>query len=509
MDAKAALAMVNRIYARLDARRPFLDLSQNYYRGRHNLQFATEEWRKSNAHRYKDFSDNWCAPVVDAEAERLEHIGVKIADNDAGAKALWNQWLLNELPSQSSQGFVSSLTSARSFVIVWGDKSTDEPLVTWEHPANVEIEYDWENPRLRTAALKTWVDESLEYATLYEPQFVWKFQRARFMVDNPRVSQANQAKERLSPEGGWVPREGLLEPWPLVNPMGAVPVVEIPNRPLLADDPISEIQGVMPMQNAVNLLWAYLFLAADYASMPARVVLHQGPPMTPILDSITGKEIGKKPVDLKDLQEKRLLYLSGENTAIDSWEAARLDVFTGVIEQSVGHIAAQTRTPPHYLVSNKGLSNLSGDALQAAEGGLVNKATEFQRDAAPALREVYRLIALAMGDKALAEQARLATIVWKNAGIRSEAQMADALLKKKQMGYPLEYLMEVDGIDPVDIDRILKMRDAELDQTLGFGVQQAVNDQMNGGSGVDSVGDSGSTSAAEGADPVSGATSGR
>jgi hypothetical protein len=343
------------------------------------------------------------------------------------------------------------------------------------------------------------LDDKLEYATLYERDYVWKFQRDRLMVDNTLNSQAQQAKERVAPEGGWVPRENLPggEPWPLPNPMGEVPVVEIPNRPLLADDPVSEIQGVMPMQNAINLLWAYLFLAADYASMPARVVLHQGPPKMPILDS-TGKQIGEKPVDVKDLQEKRLLYLSGPDTTIDSWEAAKLDVFTGVIEQSVGHIAAQTRTPPHYLVSNKGLSNLSGDALEAAEGGLVNKATEFQRDAAPALREVYRLIALAMGDTALAQQARLATIVWKNPGIRSEAQMADALLKKKQMGYPLEYLMEVDGIDPVDIGRILKMRDKELSDAMGFGVQAAVNDQMNGGSGGVTVGDSAGAPAAEG-----------
>jgi hypothetical protein len=462
MDAIAALQMVNRIYTRLSARRPDIDERERYFGGEHTLQFATEEWRKANGARYKDFSDNWCRPVIEAEAERLEHTGIKIAGNDAGAKQLWNQWLLNELPSASSQGFVSSLTSSRSFVLVWGTSANgdDEALVTWEHPSNVEIEYDWANPRRRVAALKTWVDDTLEYATLYEPQAVWKWQRPRQQPQNLRESQAKQARERLATDGGWVAREVDGETWPLPNPIGDVPIVEIPNRPLLAADPVSEIQGVIPMQNAINLLWAYLFLAADYASMPARVVLHQGPPMTPTLDK-DGKKIGEKPVSMQELSEKRLLYLSGDKTTIDSWEAAKLDVFTGVIEQSVGHIAAQTRTPPHYLVANKGLSNLSGDALEAAEGGLVNKATEFQRYAAPALREVYRLIALAIDDKALAQQARLATIVWRNPGIRSEAQLADALLKKKQMGYPLEYLMEIDGLDPGDIERVMAMVEEE------------------------------------------------
>src|SRR5690606_29025803 len=119
-----------------------------------------------------------------------------------------------------------------------------------------------------------------------------------------------------------------------------------------------------------------------------------------------------------------------------------LNVFTDTIEIAVGHIAAQTRTPPHYLVANKGISNLSGDALKSAEIGLTQKANEFITFTDPQLREVLRLVALVKDRKDLAQQARLAKIAWKNTEIRSESQMSDALLKKKQMGYPLEYLME-------------------------------------------------------------------
>jgi hypothetical protein len=237
--------------------------------------------------------------------------------------------------------------------------------------------------------------------------------------------------------------------------------VEIANRPRLLGDPVSEIRGVMPMQDAINLLWAYLFLAADYASMPARVALGTAPPMVPIMDS-DGKQIGSRPVDMKDLAEKRLLYLTGENAKIDAWDAARLDVFTDTIEVSVGHIAAQTRTPPHYLVANKGLSNLSGDALTAAEIGLVQKANEFITFTNPALREVLRLVATVLNDQGLAAQARLATIVWKNREIRSESQLADALVKKRQMGYPLEFLMEQEGHDPATIRRVMEMSEREL-----------------------------------------------
>jgi hypothetical protein len=89
---------------------------------------------------------------------------------------------------------------------------------------------------------------------------------------------------------------------------------------------------------------------------------------------------------------------------------------------------------------------------------------------------VYSLVALVLGDASLAQAARVATITWANPEIRSEAQLADALLKKKQLGYPLEYLMEIDGLDPTDIERVLAMREKELKAALDFGVEEALND---------------------------------
>jgi hypothetical protein len=474
LDAIAALHLVNRLYARLDARRTFTQTCEDYYAGKQPLSFATEEWRKANAARYAGFSDNWTRPVVDAENERIRHTGIKLGDDTKASQKLWDQWLFNDMEAQSSQGFVTTLSTSRSFVLVWGD-SDDQPLNSWEHPSSVEIEYDWGNRRKRVAALKTWADDKFEFANLYTADEVWKFERERTSLSNIRDSQADQARVLTSYEGGWEPREVAGEVWPLPHPLGAVPIVEVPNRPMLAGDPISEIAGVMPMQDAINLLWAYLFLAADYASMPARVVLHQGPPKMPVLDS-DGKQVGEKPVDIKDLAEKRLLYLSGADTAIDSWEAAKLDVFTGVIEKAVGHIAAQTRTPPTYLVTTAGMSNVNGEGLKASEIGLVKKTLEFQTFATPAMREIHRLNAKAMGDDALAELARKSTIAWANPEIRSEAQLADALLKKKQMGYPLEYLMELDGMDPLDIERVMDMRERELKAALDFGVEEALND---------------------------------
>lgn len=475
MDADEALRMVQRIYARLNARRPEIERREEYYRGEQPLNFATAEWKKQNAARYTDFSDNWAGPVVNTEAERIRYRGISVPGLPKAGLALHEDWLRNELDMQSSQGIITTLTTGRSFVIVWGDRRTDEPLVTWEHPSNVEIEYDFENARNRKAALKTWVDDDTEFATLYTPDAVWKFERPRQSTPNGRDSQAVQSRTGYASDGGWVARRAAGDgSWPLHNPMGVVPVVEVQNRPTLKGDPLSEIQGVIPMQDAINLLWAYLLLSADYASMEARVILGSSPPMIPVLDG-DGKPIGQRPADIKDLREKRLLYVSGGDAKIDAWKAAALDVFTDTIDVAVGHISSQTRTPPTYLVSKVGMSNVNGEGLKASEGPLNEKVEEWWLFGDVAFREINRLIALARGDEALARAVQLAKVNHVPPAMRSESQIADMLVKKKTIGYPLEYLMELDGVDPMDIPRILKMARDEQKAALDFGVEAALN----------------------------------
>ena len=488
MDANEALRLTNRIHSRIVGRRAEVELYERYYLGDQNLTYATAEWLKANASRYAQFSDNWCAPVSNAIGERIEVTGIKFRDNDASANKLWDDWLRNEMEMQSSQGFLTSFNAKRSFVIVWGSED-DEPVVSWEHPANVEIEYEWGMlGRRRKAAVKTWVDEKTEYATLYEPEAVWKFSRKLSMTADERAAQSLQAKGG-NEDGGWLPiptAESGDGTWPIPNPLGDVPVVEVPNRPILGGEPVSEVAQVIPLQDAINILWAYAMYAGDYASMPARVLLNVNPPMRKVLDK-KGKHIGDAPVTMKELNESRFAVFNGgagTEAKIDSWPAAKLDVFTDVIELAVGHIAAQTRTPPHYLVSNKGLSNLAADALKAAEIGLVKKAQEFQKFATPAIREVFRLMALVKNEKGQADKVRLATIAWQNPEMRSEAQMSDALVKKKTIGYPRRYLFELDGIAPTEIDRIEEMIRAEEADARAAAIREAEDFEQLGGDSV-------------------------
>jgi len=478
LTAEQALDQVQKLYAQLAARRPDVARAEDYYRGKQPLRFASDKWREYHAARYERFCDNWCAPVANSPNERLRVDGFRLDDNPERSdaeKSLWRAWQANDMEAQSSQGFLESIISRRSYVLVWGD-SDDEPVATWERPDQVTVAYDVERPGLRTAALKTWHDDTVEYATLYTADEVWKFQRR--WLEMPAAAEV-AAGSRAEPffattsglmvpavnQGGWERRQPAGDDrWPLVNPLGVVPVVEYPNRPMLGAEPLSDIAGTMAMQDAINLLWAYLFTAADFASMPARVVLGQEPPKVPILDD-NGQQIGEKPVDLKKLAEDRILWLTGENTKIAQWDAAKLDVFTNTVEVGVTHVAAQTRTPPHYLVLGKGLVNVNAEGMKTAETGLVMKVREMQLFLGPAVRETNRLFALVRGDKDLAEQARFGVVQWRDAENHSEAQLVDALTKLQTIGFPFAWLAERYGLSQTELARVMEMRDTEVERS--------------------------------------------
>src|SRR5690606_27495333 len=106
--------------------------------------------------------------------------------------------------------------------------------------------------------------------------------------------------------------------------------------------------------------------------------------------------------ELDALIRDRVAWLEGEGISIAEWKPGSVDGFVKVIELAVSHIAAQTRTPAHYLLSSS--DNVPATGYDLAEAGLVSKANERIGYAQPAVREINRLLALAEGDTQRAEK---------------------------------------------------------------------------------------------------------
>jgi hypothetical protein len=461
LTTEQALAVTKRLHATVVDRQDFVRVVEEYYRGQQALKYASAKWREFHGNRYAGFADNWCAPVANTPNERLRVDGFRLDDDPEQSdaeKGLWKDWQLNGMEAQSSQGFLHGLIARRSYVKVWGT-SDDEPIATWERADQMTIEYDPARPGVGRYDLKTWVDGDIEYATMSTPDEVWKWKRP-YKGPGQGGLVATDGKP-LSSRGTWEAHQPADDDrWPIDNPMGVITGVEMPNRPLLGAEPLSEIEGTMAMQDAINLLWAFLFTQADFASMPARVVMGQEPPKLPILDA-TGQQIGERAVDLKKLAEDRILWLTGKDTKIGQWDAAKLDVFSSVIEIAVTHIAAQTSTPATRLVLGKGMVNVSADGMRAAETGQVMKVREMQLFLTPPVRGVFQRFALVRDQKDLAEKCRLGTVGWRDAENHSEAQRVDALQKLDAIGFPFAWIAERYGLSPSDVARVLEMKAKE------------------------------------------------
>jgi len=474
LTAKQAAARVNALYAELKVRREPVAKRERYFKGEQPLRYASPEFQRFHGERFAGYSDNWCGVVGSAAPELTEfasiHLGDDAEDLSADERVLLRDWNLNDGQSKSSQGFLSGAVTSRSFSMVWGSRD-DEPVLTWEHASQAIVGYEADGSSQRDA-LKAWVEDEREYATYFTPDEVWKFERPKTLGSaSGLVLPASFA----TVDGGWVPRQpDTDDSWPIPNPLGVVPLVEFPNRPLLGDGPISDIEGTMAGQDAINLMWAYLFGAADYASMPARVVLGQEPPKVPILDE-NGQKVGERPVDIEQLTRGRMMWLTGQNTSIGQWDSAKLDVFTGVVDTLVKHIGAQTKTPLNYLGA---LANVNGETLDGLRTPLHMKVRDGHKHLSGPQRETFRRMALVRGNTGVAEACRTAVIGWKNPETSSDAATSDAALKDKQIGWSDAGILERRyGMSQQEIDKEIQRRRAEAEDPL---VQRVLEEAVNG-----------------------------
>lgn len=463
--AEQAVSILNKLVVELGRRQGDsgasfgVDTLSKAYNGEFRLHYASDSFQEYFASRYQHFTDNWTGIVADAPHERLEPIGIRLPGSDGGDKDLWGTWRANDADALCDLAMLDAIIAKRSFAQVWGDD--DDAVINWGHPSQMIVGYD-PATRARISGAHVWRDENTEYAALDYDGALWKFQRdvtSPVLVDAGFVLPGSLA-------GNWEPRqEASDDTWPIPNPMGRNSFVELPNRPRLVGEPSSDIAGTLAMQHAINLLWAQLFAVSDEATLGQRLVIGAESPMTPILNS-DGDVIGEKPVDLKKFRQDNIAFISDPNAKAHQWTPANLKVFTDVVEIAVGHIAAQTRTPAHYLLIGGTIANVSGDAMKALETGLVKRTEEKTQHFGRSIRDIFELVALAQDDRSKANAVRGGVVLWKDVENRSDAQRADALSKKKDMGYPLRYILELDGLPPLEIERVMGMVEAEASDPI-------------------------------------------
>ncbi len=419
-------------------------------------------------------SSNWAGLIVDSSLDRLALAGVR-SENTKADDAVWGIWQDNQMDSESKLGHDAALTDGRRFALIWpGDDG--KPEITLDDSSQMIVAYKEGSRRHRVCAMRRWVDDDgIPYATLYRPDGIYKFVGSKSNVTviqtpaiGPLVATPGQPGLAASPaerfvasvagvqdrldgaKGDWRPREVSGEEWPLPNPFGIVPVVEIAvNRrlqPGIFGSAAGDFSHSTGHIDRINILTFLGLVVAFWMGFPLRAligdrILHDddGNPVAPFVamaDTVT---------QIEDPQAK-----------LDQFAAADLKNLS--VEEHVKQLAAITKTPAHYLIAE--MVNLSADAIRAAEGALNSKVTNHKDSLGEGWEEVMRL-AGKMLDPGAVDLSPRAEVLWEDHEARSMAERADAALKLKDI-MPWQPLAEkILGATQDEIARWESMRASE------------------------------------------------
>jgi hypothetical protein len=410
---------LQRLSGKLDKRRSVFQLYKDYYEGQHKLAFATKKFREAFGGLFSEFADNWCSVVVQAPAERLKVQGISLGSGAEDQEEshdvdAWHMWQENELDAWSGIHHTEILTTGYGYILAWSDDN-DRPAFTIEDAQQVICDYRPGQSRRPAAALKRWSDDwdGHEIAYLYLPDGIYKFRS-----EKPRKSFSSS----ISPKIKWT-RFEMDDEWPLQNPIGRVPIVEFVNDPTVLRHGRSELRPVIPMQNAINKMITDMLLASEYSAYKQRYILGWTPE--------TNQEGLPNESEVRAAVSRMLTFEAGdEKIEVGEFSATDLNNFVVAVDLLVQHLAAQTRTPRHYLFQQG--QSPSGDAIKSAETGLVAKVGERMIQYGEPYEEVIRLGFRILGDKRM--NAYDAEIIWGDPEYRTEGEKTDAVIKRVQAG---------------------------------------------------------------------------
>ena len=444
--------------------------------GNHALAFATEKFRNTFGHVFKEFSENMCGPVVDSLSDRLVVTGFKSSEaemkiedvssnvptpqparpaelgptpptpNAPGRKkvtqvdpqgdAAFEIWGRNNMDEKANEVHTESLMMGDGYVIVWPNDDMEAEI--WPQYANeCAVQYDPNNQKKILRGTKVWWDdlEKHWYLNVYTEMAIQKYlQKGTSRTFN-----------------------GRIESWTRIdtvdNPYDRVPVFHFPNRGRKKYG-VSELKDVVPLQNAQNKSVMDMIIAMEFASFKQRYVIG--------LELEYDEETGEpKEQTARNYGVDRLLSFSDPETKVGQFDATDLNQFLKVQDKFWASVARVSGTPLHYFFITEG-DFPSGEAMKSAEARFVKKISDRQKSFGNVWQDVL-LFAMEIDGPQPAQDLKLETL-WKDASPRSDSEIADTAVKKKAVGVSRSQILKELGYDDDTIMRMLEESDADSER---------------------------------------------
>lgn len=403
----------------------------------------------------------WPATATDVLEERLnlESFGAP------EALALQDDFLLNNLDSESSLGHIDALVSGLGFIMVGrGDTSVGEPeqLITVESPNRMTASYNARTRRLDDAMAVNFNDNGqITSGTLCLPDQNIQFRRGgngQFYEDDRDVHN-----------------------------FGRVTVARLVNRPRSSQNRgRSEITRPLRYYTQAGMRTMLgAEVAREFYNAPQRYVI--GAPDGTFTDE-QGKSIdGWKAVmgRLMDIPLNEDIVKGADTTpvlpTVGQFPASSPAPYFEQLRGYAQMVAAEAGIPAPYLgfVSD---NPSSADAIRAAEARLVTRAERRQLQFGRAWAEVGRLVLL-FRDGSIPREAMMMRPSWRNAATPTQAATADAGTKIIASGVvPADTTVAQDLVGLTERQKIAlneelrRRRASSMAQGMGVAAQAALQD---------------------------------
>ena len=353
------LSLLRWIEEQEDERAAKYVMFREYYDGDHSSQLTMRLRKFLELKSGQEFNLNMCPIVVDALAEKLKVAGFT-SDGPADLLALW--WKKNRMDAQQAVVHLAAVRDGDTFVLVEWDNVNARPLFTQENAydgtAGMRVIYSDERRTVPQVAIKRWtisagLDITARRANLYFPDRIEKY-----VNSGPGWERFYEPDDERWPIP-WVDRAS--------RPLG-IPVVHFRNMDEGYDHGKSELDNVVPMQNALNKTVIDVLAAADTTGFQVLWMTGGDPGASTNPDGSVKPGIAIAPGSW--------VYNTNPDAKIGAIEPADLDGIIKVADLWAAKIATITRTPLTLFQLTGQVA--AADTIKEGRAGLISKARDRQ-----------------------------------------------------------------------------------------------------------------------------------
>ncbi len=411
---------VGRAVAALRDKLAQYDLFWAYYDGNHPQVYTNKRLAEIFRDIDINFSENWCAVVVDVLDDRVNLESVRV--DDAYQALMDSLWARLGLKIEADDCHQAAMVCGESFLIVWPD-ADGHPDAYFNDPRLCHVFYDSASPRVKRYAAKWWHDdvEDVMRLTLYYPE------RIEYYV-------ADKAGRLVVDDTKW----RLLET--AVNEYNTVPVFHF--RATRRQK--SDLKDAVPIQIGINKLVNDMMVSAEYGAFKQRWVISQ----SDVLDNLKNA-----PNEIWHLPAGDGM---GQSTQAGEFQGADLMAYVRGIDHFAGALAAVTRTPKHFFFKTS--ANVSGEALLTMEAPLTRKASKRILLFSPEWRSALAFLLRTAG----VTVARVdIDLIFEPVASLQPLTLAEVRVENKAAGIPLTTQLRLEGWSDDELAQLVTDRQVE------------------------------------------------